>query len=355
MRVRLLQLRMCAMTVFLLAVFPLAADADEDLRKAVDKRDAKAMAAAVANGANVLQKDKYGYTPVSNMASICELEFVKILLSKFRGPTAEERELLSRALHSLAKGREGIGLDVNCGAQDEEIAQIFKLLIKAGADVNSMRDGKTSLHRMAGLDKRASVKMLLDLGADLELPDRRGMTALHISQFVGDPRTEALLKSRGAKDTEMPAGFTRKTPKDAVALRQAAEDAQKAKDQQYKDREKNKDLNNLTVRINKLQAELDNVERQIVALGGQASQVTTYGRTVTGVKCDRQNQNCRNTYQGGGETVGSQYNRINSREQIQKLDFKRTDLRSEISRLERERDRISGVEPNQTRQGKPKR
>ena len=62
--------------------------------------------------------------------------------------------------------------------------------------------------------------------------------------------------------------------------------------------------------------------------------------TVTGIDCDRQNQNCRNKYQGGGETGSSYIGRKDREERIRKLRSERFDLVRQYDRLAEEYNKI---------------
>jgi ankyrin repeat protein len=58
-----------------------------------------------------------------------------------------------------------------------EYLEIIEILVKAGADINIVDSyGRTALHRAAIFGKINSVLLLLKLGADSKLIDKRGMT-----------------------------------------------------------------------------------------------------------------------------------------------------------------------------------
>ena len=61
--------------------------------------------------------------------------------------------------------------------------EVAKLLMKNGADINIMRFGETTLHRVCGCDceKLDAVAFLLQNGAHVNLSDQNGKTPLHIA------------------------------------------------------------------------------------------------------------------------------------------------------------------------------
>ncbi|MFK7896705.1 MAG: phytanoyl-CoA dioxygenase family protein [Myxococcota bacterium] len=70
-------------------------------------------------------------------------------------------------------------------------ARRFRSAVSAGPD----------LHRAAGSGDAERVRVLLDAGADVQLRDRRGQTALHIAAGCGRDEVAAMLLTRGADHT----------------------------------------------------------------------------------------------------------------------------------------------------------
>lgn len=105
--------------------------------------------------------------------------------------------------------------------------------------------------------------------------------------------------------------------------------------------QKNKrELDRIKATMDRLAPKIHAIEREMLALGAQVGNMGYSNKTVTGIECDRQNQNCRNTYQGGGETGSSYFGRKNREERIQKLDSERRDLVLQYDRLAREYNQI---------------
>jgi ankyrin repeat protein len=84
-------------------------------------------------------------------------------------------------------------------ASDEDIAlQTVKLTIELGADVNAMNErGNTALHGAAVHGYVAVVQFLAQHGAGLDVKNRKGETPLKVS--AGSEMT-ALLRTLGAKE-----------------------------------------------------------------------------------------------------------------------------------------------------------
>ncbi|KAK1641167.1 ankyrin repeat-containing domain protein, partial [Colletotrichum phormii] len=76
--------------------------------------------------------------------------------------------------------------------------EAVKLLTEAGADINVLdASGKTALHRAAFYGKQATVKYLWNT-ANKTLRDREGRTALHLAAISGKWKTAAWLVDNGA-------------------------------------------------------------------------------------------------------------------------------------------------------------
>ena len=81
-------------------------------------------------------------------------------------------------------------------------ALMVKLLLERGADINIRdRDGHTPI--TLGIadndeDRLAAMSALLNAGADLQIPNNKGVTALHVACFQGAPQVVELLLEAGA-------------------------------------------------------------------------------------------------------------------------------------------------------------
>lgn len=98
-------------------------------------------------------------------------------------------------------------------------------------------------------------------------------------------------------------------------------------------------IDNLRAQLARLAPQIIAIENEMASLGGSATQYEK--SSVTGYQCDVNQQNCRTTTQGGGgETVTSQWRRIENKERLRKLELKHTELVSRYNSLAREHDQL---------------
>ena len=80
-----------------------------------------------------------------------------------------------------------------------DVAEAVKLLIDAGADLNSKnKEGSTALHTAAAFGKTEIANMLMDAGADLNVQNNEGSTPLHTSAFFCHTDIVKILLKKGA-------------------------------------------------------------------------------------------------------------------------------------------------------------
>lgn len=138
--------------------------------------------------------DERGNTPLIHAASVGNAEAVRVLI----------------AAGANAKAANSLGVTpLLTGAADPVKA---KLLVAAGADVNATAagTGRTPLIVAANVNgNSATVKMLIDRGAEIGKADKSGMNALNAAASAGDFESVRLLIAKGA-DAAMqpPAGGT---------------------------------------------------------------------------------------------------------------------------------------------------
>jgi hypothetical protein len=138
---------------------------------------------------NVDTKDESGQTALHVAVQHQNLEIVRFLLekgAKVNVKDKQKREPLAMVFESF-------------GEDDEEATrEIFRLLVSKGADINFRNSDKETLLMNACLeDNLEGVKFLLELGADPNLKDNLGETAM---QKTDSEEIKQLLKRYGARE-----------------------------------------------------------------------------------------------------------------------------------------------------------
>ncbi|MBN8219348.1 MAG: hypothetical protein J0L53_00410 [Spirochaetes bacterium] len=91
--------------------------------------------------------------------------------------------------------------------------------------------------------------------------------------------------------------------------------------------------------LDNLRAELDSIESQIGTHGQGSQQYGSASKGVTDYRCDERGQNCGAKYQGGGESASSYYARARHRDEVRKLEMRRTEIQLRMSRIERDAEK----------------
>ncbi len=153
----------------------------------------------LANGASIEARDVDGATPLIRAAGVGNLDAVKVLLD--RGANLEAKDGNGRtALISAA---------CECASIDmPETVDVLKLLVAKKAHVNAKdKEGETALMAAAGSGETSNVLFLLDSRAQIDAKGHDGNTALMLAAAAGPynavralETTDAvkLLLSRGA-------------------------------------------------------------------------------------------------------------------------------------------------------------
>jgi ankyrin repeat protein len=194
-------------------------DGSTPLQWAVYEVDAAEVARLLRGGADVSLANHYGATPMSLAAEVANTEILKLLLdagASADSPNADGMTALMLVARTgnveaakllLDRGatidaREGFGGQTALmWASARRHPEMIELLISRGAAVDArsaVRDyqrhiqaegrpksldtgGFTPLHYAARENCRACVKVLLAKGADIDLPDPDGVSALHVA------------------------------------------------------------------------------------------------------------------------------------------------------------------------------
>ena len=115
-----------------------------------------------------------------------DLEVAEFLLTHKIDVDRQDRSTGKNALHLAA------------GSKDEKMADLVKMILKAGGEINAQSeggDGFTALHEAASIGNTGVVRVLLDAGADTDVKD--GMlkrTALALATKRGHEEVVTLLK-----------------------------------------------------------------------------------------------------------------------------------------------------------------
>lgn len=383
---------------------PLRADANTDLYRAIEKNDTAAMENAIAAGADVfapyynyLKVVVPDHSTLSEAAEHGNLNGIRLLLKKVSKPNKEQKARLSFALSKIRPRRHKMLTDYKAdeAAKHDEMLAIAEALVSAGADVNFRNGAPLAWHSGTGhikvvkflLAKKARVtdtavlkaasdangeilelliraggnpnaidadgysavynavqyktdalEVLTKIKADLNRPHKNGLTPLNKAKYRKYSKAEEILRAAGAKDAPMPASLA----KDTSAAKAAAKPATQTKEQLHAENyKKNKrELDRLKATMDYLTPKIHAIENEMSALGAQVGNTGYSSPTVTGIDCDGQNQNCRNKYQGGGETGSSYIGRKDREERIRKLRSERSDLVRQYDRLSDQYNKI---------------
>lgn len=141
----------------------------------------------LAAGADVKARDTRGNTAFSAAAFGAHLEIADMLIARGASPDEADPHGITPLLGAASMGNE----------------EVLRYLVTKGAKVNRVTQiehgGTTALTTAARVGQAASVKALLELGADPRLKMKDGATALSNAEASGNVEVVALIKAALAK------------------------------------------------------------------------------------------------------------------------------------------------------------
>ncbi|MGL4553127.1 MAG: ankyrin repeat domain-containing protein, partial [Gemmataceae bacterium] len=142
-----------------------------------------------------------GATPLLAAASTADVPLMEALVKLGADPS---RPNAQRTTPLLAAAGVGVGAPEEAAAQEPDVLEAVKLLVKLGADVNAVDgSGETALHGAAYRNHPKVVRLLADMGAKVAVwnsKNRTGLTPVVIAEghrpglnFRPSPETVAAL------------------------------------------------------------------------------------------------------------------------------------------------------------------
>lgn len=205
------------------------------LHLAAGQGDNETLTALLKAGARCDAEDKNGYTPLARVVGRVDLPATQLLLNAFRAEhpalTKSDRKSLGKLIHAVSRATRKFPVNANDPAHpdaksreyqsatkqhyeqrlvsDEEVVAVVASLLAAGADVEAQDRHKTPLMRAAYDGRTALIAQLLDAGAKINVQSHTGETALRCAIDGYRLPAVVLLLERGA-DPNLPddAGIT---------------------------------------------------------------------------------------------------------------------------------------------------
>jgi len=179
------------------------------LYSAADGNDTETIRLLVEAGADVNAADALGFTPLIHAAGRYNIEAVKLLLAK----GANVNAMTGSGFNKVKAGTIGLGNWTPLTAASQGPVELVRLLLDAGAkvDVPDARN-MTALMLAAASDRPRPdvVRLLLARGANVNALSTEGETPLDWARKIGAPQVIQILKQSGAAEgkrqpSELPA------------------------------------------------------------------------------------------------------------------------------------------------------
>ncbi len=194
-----------------------------DLLAAAARGDAAEIARLVASGSAVDVRDAYGRTPLHVAAYGSKHDAMRALVKAGANPNALEQDrydIVTIAAVANDVPTLKVALDIGCSAANITSrydgtaliaaahlghVDIVRELIRARAPLDHVNNlGWTALIESivlgdGGLRHTATLKLLVDAGANVNLPDRNGTTPLRLARGRGYKQMVVMLEQAGAR------------------------------------------------------------------------------------------------------------------------------------------------------------
>jgi ankyrin repeat protein len=123
-----------------------------------------------------------GSTPLLRAAKACDVPAAKLLLDR-KAQVDLANSLKLTPLLVVAGSNWAITDTRGRFRNEKHCIEMAKMLLEAGADINAVNNnGQSSLHAAARMDMKDLVRFLGERGANLDIKDRNGSTALDIAE-----------------------------------------------------------------------------------------------------------------------------------------------------------------------------
>ena len=204
-------------TLIIFALF-LFGCAPRNLKQSVIRGNVEKTKEFIQSGQDVNMKDKEGFTPLFHAARNGHVEVVKVLIKN--GAQVDEVN------NEMTKIRPIFG------AIQGNHFEVVKLLIEVGSDVNKeMFLGATPLIMAIGSKDTGIIKLLLKKGADPDLKNWKGQSAIEVAETLGKNKIAQMLcmKSKIYEESECNQASNDQTGYDKfLQICESPDDSQKA-------------------------------------------------------------------------------------------------------------------------------
>ncbi|MGG0287716.1 ankyrin repeat domain-containing protein [Peribacillus butanolivorans] len=198
-------------------------DMNEQLIQAAERKETETIKRLIEEGVDINTKDSEGRTATMIATYNNDVETTKVLIKAGADVNIQDNMKNNPFLYAGAEGYvEILKLTIEAGAdpaminryggtalipasEHGHIDAIKELLTKTDIDVNHVNDlGWTALMEAIVLNnggerQQQAIQLLIDHGADVNIPDRNNVTPLHISREKEFKEIEQILLKAGAK------------------------------------------------------------------------------------------------------------------------------------------------------------